>query len=98
MKLSKTLAFAAAAVGLLSTAAVYADAYTCNSMCSQAAANVYNQVMQYYPGPAEQVCASVPSAYYADCAASVNAARTKIQADALNASSQAYSQCMSTCH
>lgn len=98
MKYSKTLAFAAATVAMLSAAFVNAGTY-CNSQCDQAGMYAYNQVMKNYPPlPGDQQCASVPDPYKAQCIASVDAQRASVLAAAQNAYNQAYGSCQQTCH
>jgi hypothetical protein len=92
MKLSKTIALAAAAMTILSAAVVHAGD---PSVCVQSATAAYNQVMKNYPPlPGDQQCASVPDQYKAQCIASIDAQRASVLAAAQNAYNSAYSSCI----
>ena len=99
MKISKTLAFAAAAVSILAAVVANADEYTCARRCEEVGMQAYNQAMQYYPPlPGEQQCPpNIPADYRAQCIASIDAQRASILAGAKVAYSQAYGQCAQTC-
>ena len=93
MKISKTLALAAAAMTIFSTAAVVHAGDP--SVCVQSATDAYNQVMKNYPPlPGDQQCASVPDPYKAQCVAAVDAQRASVLAAAQNAYNTAYYSCI----
>jgi len=98
MKISKKLAFGAAVASLLSAAVVHASAY-CDSYCSQAATNAYNQVIatKYPPLPGSQQCASVPDPYKSQCIASIDSQRAAALVEAQNAYNYVYGSCSSSC-
>ena len=98
MKISKKLAFGAAIASLLSAAVVHASAY-CDSYCSQAATNAYNQVIatKYPPLPGSQQCASVPDPYKSQCIASIDSQRAAALVEAQNAYNYVYGSCSSSC-
>jgi hypothetical protein len=97
MKISKKLAFGAAAIAILTAVVAQASTY-CDSQCAQAGTNAYNQVMsQYPPLPGEQQCAGVAEPYKSQCIASIDAQRATGMAAAQAAYNQAYYSCKQTC-
>jgi hypothetical protein len=97
MKISKRLAFGAAAIAILTAVVAQASTY-CESQCTQAGTNAYNQVMSHYPPqPGDQMCAGVPDEHKAECIASIDAQRATGMAAAQAAYNQAYYSCKQTC-